>query len=212
MSLTKLSRRDRIALIAGSLLLLILLVFMPGIEKAHAYRKEQLELLEEDLALLQSYEDKVGAEDVNRRKYKRLKVLVDELPILTAHGEPPDDLQTQMIADLNQLSPGLTVKVKPLSLSEKENKVRFSVSATGRYEDVLKFLEQLELYRPLTEVDALQLTATKRILKTPKKGKKGKRGRRGKKSRKPEPVSKALVESSIAMKALLSVAYDKEGK
>ena len=60
MSLTKLSRRNRIALLAGGLLLFILLVVMPGIEKAHAHRNEQLVLLEEDLALLQSYEDKIG--------------------------------------------------------------------------------------------------------------------------------------------------------
>ncbi len=157
----KLARRERLYLMAGAVVLFGGLVVYPGTKAATAYREEQRELLEDDLALL---------EDLYALELDAFAI-EDEYDALSSALKKADDLlfppienriltQTAMIKLLNELGPDLELETTAgrSAVGAASNQLTLQVKGEGRYPELLKFLHRLETYRPLILVQDLSMS------------------------------------------------------
>ncbi len=165
----KISRREKVYLIAGGVALLVGLVVYPALKAASAFRQEQLETLHDEIALL---EDLNGLVTDARTIQQENEMLRDALKEADELLFPPIDnrimMQTKMIKVLNDMGPDLDLEVTAgrSSIGDSATQMNLSVKGRGRYPEILKFLHRMETYRPLILVDSMMLNAPK-----PKKSK-----------------------------------------
>lgn len=162
--LLKISRRERLYLIIGGAVLLFGLVVYPATKKATAFREEQQEMLEDELALLEDLYalelDSFAIEDEH-------EILTDALSHADNLLFPPIEnrilTQTAMIKLLNQLGPDLELETTSgrSSVGDTANQMNLQVKGEGRYPEVLKFMYRLETYRPLMLVENFSIAEKK---------------------------------------------------
>lgn len=160
----KISQREKVYLIAGGAALFIGVVLFPAYKAAAAYRAEQLEQLEGEIALLESLNgllaDAGAIQTENEMLHDALKG-ADELLF------PPIEnrimTQTKMIKLLNEMGPdlGLEVSAGRSGIGDASTQMNLSVKGKGRYPEILKFMHRVETYRPLILVDSMMLSAPK---------------------------------------------------
>ncbi len=167
------SRREKIYLIAGGIALLVGVVIFPSLKAASAYRAEQLDALEDEIALL---EDLNGLIADTRSIQQENEMLRDALKGADELLFPPIEnqimMQTRMIKLLNEMGPDLDLEVAAgrSGIGDAATQMNLSVKGKGRYPEILKFLNRVETYRPLILVDTMMLNAPKS--KKPKGGSK----------------------------------------
>jgi hypothetical protein len=175
----KMSRRERLYVIAGGAILLFGVVVYPAAKEAKAYRVEQTEMLENEVLLLENYNDLLNSESAIERENEQLRDALrgaDEL--LFPPIENPIMTQTMMIKLLNELGPDLDLDISAgrSSVGDGANQMNLTVKGRGRYPELLNFLYRVETYRPLILVNEMNLLAPK-----PKKAKPAKKGSAGSK-------------------------------
>lgn len=175
----KISRREKFYLIAGGAVLLMGVVVFPAFKGASSYRQEQLETLQDEIALLDDLNDMVAHTRAIQQENELLRDALKDADDLLF---PPIDnhimMQTRMIKLLNEMGPdlGLEVTAGRSSVGDSATQMNLLVKGKGRYPEILKFLHRLEIYRPLILVDAMTLAAPK-PKPTAAKNKNGKPGR-----------------------------------
>ncbi len=160
----KMSRRERLYLIAGGAVLLIGGVVYPATKAAAAYREEQTELLEDEVALLQDFNGMLTDAAVIQQQNQQLRdALRAADSLLFPPIENPIMTQTMMIKLLNELGPDLDLDVSAgrSSVGDGANQMNLSIRGRGRYPEILKFLYRVEIYRPLILVNEIMLAAPK---------------------------------------------------
>jgi hypothetical protein len=157
---SRMSRRERLYLMVGLIVLFIGVVVSPAIKKAAAYRKAQQELCEDEMALLEDlyalYYDAPVIEEEHETLRAALRKANDLLfppiknPILT---------QTAMIKLFNELGPDLNLETTagPSSVNDAANQMNLVVRGEGRYPEILKFMHRLETYRPLILIESFSI-------------------------------------------------------
>ena len=158
--LSRMSRRERLYLIAGTVVLFIGLVVYPATKKAAVHRETQREVLEDEMALLEDlyalFYDASAIEEEHEilraalRKANDLLFPPIENPILT---------QTAMIKLFNELGPDLDLETTAgrSSVGDASNQMNLAVKGEGRYPEILKFMHRLETYRPLILVEGFSI-------------------------------------------------------
>jgi hypothetical protein len=160
----KISRREKMYLIAGGAALLVGLVIYPAFKSATAFREEQLESLQAEIALL---EDLNGLVADARSIQEENELLRDALKGADELLFPPIEnrimMQGRMIKMLNEMGPdlGLEVTAGRSSIGDSSTQMNLSVKGRGRYPEILKFLYRVETYRPLVLVNSMSLVAPK---------------------------------------------------
>lgn len=190
----KISRRERIYLIAGGVVLLMGVVVFPALKAATAYREVQLETLQDEMALL---EDLNGLVADARAIQEENELLRDALKGADELLFPPNDnkimMQTKLIKLLNDMGPDLDLEVSAgrSSVADSSAQLNLSVRGRGRYPEILNFLHRMETYRPLILVDSMALSAAK-----PKKprSKKASTKRNNPKAKDPSMVFKMSIQ------------------
>ena len=160
----KMSRRERLYLIAGGAILLFGVVVYPATKAAKAYRVEQTEMLEDEVALLEDFTGMLNDAGAIQRENEQLRdALRGADDLLFPPIENPIMTQTMMIKLLNELGPDLDLDVSAgrSSVGDGANQMNLTVKGRGRYPEILKFLYRVETYRPLILVDDMQLVAPK---------------------------------------------------
>jgi hypothetical protein len=158
----KISRREKGYLIAGGAALLVGVVIFPAVKAASTFRTEQLDGLQNEIALL---EDLNGLMADARAIQQENELLRDALKDADELLFPPIDnhimMQTRMIKRLNDMGPDLDLEVAAgrSSIGDSSTQMNLSVRGRGRYPEILKFLHRVETYRPLILVDSMSLAA-----------------------------------------------------
>ena len=176
----KMSRRERLYLFAGGAVLLVGVVVYPATKAAAAYRLEQTELLEDEVALLQDFNEMLNNAAAIQQQNQQLRdALRTADSLLFPPIENPIMTQTMMIKLLNELGPDLNLDISAgrSSVEDGANQMNLSIRGRGRYPEILKFLHRVESYRPLILVNEMLLTApkskrliSKKPVSKPKKG------------------------------------------
>jgi hypothetical protein len=158
----KISHREKIYLVIGGVALLIGVVVYPALRAASAFREEQLETLQDEIALLED----LNAVVANARAIQQEnEMLRDELKGADELLFPPMEnrimMQTKMTKLLNEMGPDLDLEVSAgrSSIGDSTTQMNLSIRGRGRYPELLKFLHRLETSRPLILVDSLSLSA-----------------------------------------------------
>jgi hypothetical protein len=192
----KMSRRERLYLIAGGAILLFGVVVYPATKAAKAYRVEQTEMLEDEVALLEDFTGMLNDAGAIQRENEQLRdALRGADDLLFSPIENPIMTQTMMIKLLNELGPDLDLDVSAgrSSVGDGANQMNLTIKGRGRYPEILKFLYRVETHRPLILVDDMQLFASK-----PKKmkanSKSGAKTTTMKKTKDPGMVFKMLIQ------------------
>ena len=160
----KMSRRERLYLMAGGAILLFGVVVYPATKKAKSYRLEQTDLLENEVALLEDYTGTLNDADAIQHENELLRdALRGADNLLFPPIENPIMTQTMMIRLLNELGPDLNLNVSAgrSSIGDGANQMNLTVKGQGRYPEILKFLYRVETYRPLILINEMQLVALK---------------------------------------------------
>ena len=170
----KFSRRERLYLIAGSIILLFGLVVYPATKAAKAYRLEQTEMLEDEVALLNDLKEMLKDEAAVEREYEELRAKLHGVGNWLFEGhENPNMTQSMITKVLNELGPDLGLDVSPArtSIGDAKGQMNLNVRGRGRYPELLSFLYRIETYRPLIIVHDMDVGAPK---PNPKKSKSSK--------------------------------------
>jgi hypothetical protein len=160
----KISQREKAYLIVGGIALLIGVVLFPAYKSAGAYRAEQLEQLEGEVALLESLNGLIADA---RAIQTENEMLNDALKGADELLFPPIEnrimTQTKMIKLLNELGPDLDLEVSAgrSGIGDASTQMNLSLKGKGRYPEILKFLHRVETYRPLILVNSMVLSAPK---------------------------------------------------
>ncbi|MCK4564557.1 MAG: hypothetical protein KAU94_07775 [Verrucomicrobia bacterium] len=160
----KMSRRERLYLIAGGAVLLFGVVVYPATKAAAAYRLEQTEMLEDEVALLEDFNGMLNDAGAIQLENEQLRdALRDAGDLLFPPIENPIMTQTMMIKLLNELGPdmGMDVSAGRSSIGAGANQMNLTVKGRGRYPEILKFLYRVETYRPLILINDISLVAPK---------------------------------------------------
>ncbi len=176
----KMSRRERLYLMAGLAVIVFGVVVYPASRKASAFRMEQQEMLENDHTLLEGLYGLFYDAPVVEEEYETLSAALRRSnDLLFPPIENPILTQTAMIKLMNQLGPDLELETTSgrSSVSDAANQMNLSVRGQGRYPEILKFMHRLETYRPLILVESFSI------------GEKRSRGRRGR----PRPTTTTQV-------------------
>jgi hypothetical protein len=160
----KISQREKFYLIAGGIALFVGVVLFPAYKAAGAYRTEQLEQLEGEVALLESLNGLIADA---RAIQTENEILNDALKNADELLFPPIEnrimTQTKMIKLLNELGPDLDLEVSAgrSGIGDASTQMNLSLKGKGRYPEILKFLHRVETYRPLILVNSMVLSAPK---------------------------------------------------
>lgn len=158
--LSRMSRRERLYLLAGAVALFIGLVVYPAIKKAGAYHEEQQALLADESALLEDLYNLFYDAPVIEEEYDNLSAALHEADdLLFPPIENPILTQTAMIRLFNELGPDLELETTSgrSSVGDAANQMNLSVRGQGRYPEILKFMHRLESYRPLILVESFTI-------------------------------------------------------
>lgn len=185
----RISRRERLYLLAGGVVLLVGLVLFPSIKAATAFREAELEVLFDEQALLADLNALVADADAVEREHDLLReALKGAGDLLFPPIENRIMTQTMMIRLLNEMGPDLELEVSAgrSSSGDSANQMNLSVRGRGRYPEILNFIHRMETHRPMILVDSVGLAAPKP--KSPQSsGKPDKDGKSG--DKKPEKKS-----------------------
>lgn len=160
----KMSRRERLALIFCSVVLFLGVVVYPATKKAAAYRVEQIDMLEEEIALLEDFH---SLQSDGGQIKKENATLRDALKGTDGLLFPPMGskvmFQTKMTQLLNELGPdlGLETDSGRSSVRDASTQMRLSLKGTGRYSEILNFMHKLEMHRPVIIVDSFMILSGK---------------------------------------------------
>jgi hypothetical protein len=160
----KMSRRERLYVIACAVVLGIGVVVYPAHKATAAHRKGQMEQLREAQSLLSDYTHLLRSEEAVSEENE---ALIDALGNTDGLLFDPvgNEVMTEamMVKLLNQFGPdlGLDISSSRSSLRDVPGQFNFNVKGGGRYPEILNFLYQLEAYRPLIVIDTLNMGAQK---------------------------------------------------
>jgi hypothetical protein len=158
--LTKLSRRERLYVIAAAAALFAAVVLYPAFRASSAYRQEKIEELEAARALRATYQTMLRTAEQIRTENGELKEAVGRTDGLLFDRIGNDVMmEAAVIKILNQLAPdlGLDISIARPSLHATPGRLNFSVRGTGRYPEILNFFYLLETHRPLIVVDRFNM-------------------------------------------------------
>jgi len=160
----KLSRRERIALLVCAVVLFLGVFVYPLIKKASTHHKEQKELLENEVALLENFNKVLQSAPVVQKQNKQLREALRKVDrLLFPPIKNPVMTKTMMIKLLKEFGPNLNITVsleRSLSRSSS-NQMSLYVRGNGRYSDLIRFLHQVETHRPLIVIKKLTLSPIK---------------------------------------------------
>jgi hypothetical protein len=154
--LTRLSRRERLYVIAAAAALFSAVVLYPAFRASSAYRQEKIEELEAARALRATYQTMLRTAEQIRTENSDLKEALSRADGLLFDRIGNDVMmEAAVIKMLNQLAPDLSldISIARPSLRATPGQLNFSVRGTGRYPEILNFFYLLETHRPLIVVD-----------------------------------------------------------
>jgi hypothetical protein len=168
----KISRREKIYLLAGAAVLVAGGVVFPALKAASAFRQDQLDALHDEIALLEDLNGLVADAHAIQQENEMLREALkgaDDL-LFPAMGNPIM-MQSQLIKLLNELGPDLDLEVSAgrSSVGDASTQMNLSVRGRGRYPEILNFLYRMETHRPLILVDSMSMVAPKFSKKSPEK-------------------------------------------
>ncbi|MDF7800325.1 GspMb/PilO family protein [Pontiellaceae bacterium B1224] len=158
--LVKMSRRERLYVMAGGAVLLFGLVVYPVSKKATAFREEQFELLQDEVDLLEElYTFELDAWTIEEEHEKMVAALRKADDLFFPPIENRILTQTAMTKLLNELGPDLSLETTAgrSSIGDAANQMNLQIKGEGRYPEILKFIYRLETYRPLMLIDNISL-------------------------------------------------------
>lgn len=158
--ISKLSRRERLVVLAAAVLLFAGGVVYPALRASNAYRAEKVEELEAARSLRERYRTMIRTADQIREENGALKEALSKADGLLFERTGNDVMmEAAMIKRLNQMAPdlGLEISQTRSSLRGIPGQMNFSVKGTGRYPEILNFFYQLETHRPLIVVDQFDM-------------------------------------------------------
>jgi len=160
----KLSRRERLALIVCAIVLFFGVVVYPVTKKAAAFRCEQIEMLEEEIALLKDYQELLNdSERIKSENIALRKTLKETDGLLFPPVESRVMFQTRMVQLFNQLGPDLELEIDPgrSSVQDASTRINLVLRGRGRYPEILNFIRRVETYRPIINIDYLMILSGK---------------------------------------------------
>ncbi len=161
----RMSRRERLYLMAGATVLLFGVVVYPIAKKGAAYRETQQEMLGEEMALLEDLYGLLYDAPAIEEEHEALRVTLRQADdLLFPPIENPILTQTAMIKLFNELGPDLNLQITAgrSSVGDAANQMNLSVRGEGRYPEILKFMHRLETYRPLILVESFSVSERRR--------------------------------------------------
>jgi hypothetical protein len=194
---SKMSRRERLYLLAGLAVVVFGVGVYPAFKKATAYREEQQEMLENDYALLDGLYGLFCDTPVIEEEYETLRAALRQSnDLLFPPIENPILTQTAMIKLLNQLGPDLELQTTSgrSSVGDAANQMNLSVKGRGRYPEILKFMHRLETYRPLILVESFSIAESRS---------RSSRGRRG--PPRPSTTTTQAAEPTLALSMSIQI-------
>ncbi|VGO15151.1 hypothetical protein PDESU_03733 [Pontiella desulfatans] len=157
----RLSRKERLYVMAGAAVLFFGMVVYPGAKKASAYREEQRGLLEGEMQMLESLYGLYYDEGAITTEHQQLRGALREADdLLFPPIENPILTQTAMIKLFNELGPDLNLQTTSgrSSVGDAANQMNLSVKGQGRYAEILKFMHRIETYRPLILIEGFSIS------------------------------------------------------
>lgn len=156
----KMSRRERLYLMVGVVVLLFGVVVYPALKKSAAHKEEQMEVLADEMALLEDYYGLFYDAPLIEEEYETLSAALKKSDdLLFPPIENPILTQTAMIKLFNELGPDLDLETKAgrSSVGDSANQMNLTVKGSGRYPEILKFMHRLETYRPLILIESFSV-------------------------------------------------------
>ncbi|MFC1468119.1 GspMb/PilO family protein [Verrucomicrobiota bacterium] len=197
--LNKLSRKERIYLLAGIVVLFFGGVVYPACQKAGAVRKEHLEEIEALQELSQSYRDLIDEKDELKQEHAELSDALEGLDYLMYSAESANSLQTRLMQEFSEMAPSLDLQISSGSASRNNrSQLTLNISANGTYSRILNFIAQLEGHKPLVSIDSIGIKAAKK-----------KRKPRGK-NRRQQPQATEGAQPTLALQLKVHVNYRQE--
>ena len=210
----RMSRRERIYLIAGTAVLLFGVVVYPATKKAAAFRQEQIDVLEDEIALREDFRGFIADEFAIELENELLRDTLGETDgLLFPPIDNPIMLQSRMIQLFNEMGPDLELEVSAgrSSISDAATQVNLSIRGRGRYPTILKFLHKLEMYRPVIIVDTLTMAGSSKGRGRP--GSRDPRDRRGPfgQPQPQKPTTEPTTEPTLQLRLLVHINCEEAG-
>lgn len=165
------SRRERLTLLAGGVIVVFGVVIYPLARRSAATRAERTEELEQLRGLLAEYGDVLDSREAIEQEHEHLSGLMSStegfLFERTGNNVMMEAMMTRL---LNQFGPDLKLDISEAraSLRDDSSQIRFRVRGGGRYPDILNFIHQVELYRPFIVIDSVSWGVSQS--RTPQRG------------------------------------------
>jgi hypothetical protein len=155
---------ERLALIACGAVLLLGVVVYPATKKANAYRSEQIDILDEEIAYLEDLQDLLNDSGQIKQENATLRsALKGTDGLLFPPMESKVMFQTRMVQLLNEMGPDLELEVDSgrSSVRDPSTKMNLVLKGRGRYPEILNFMNKLEMHRPVIIVDYFMILSGK---------------------------------------------------
>ncbi len=167
--LKKLTRKERIYLLAGAVVLFFGCVVYPSLKKAASVRAENLEEIEALQDLADGYRELLQSEDSLKKEHEELSVALNGLGNLVYRAESATALQTTLTQELGEMAPSLELQIASGAASRNSDSKRLDlrVTATGTYNRLLNFIYALETHEPMITIDSIDLNGARRTRPMP---------------------------------------------
>lgn len=158
--LNKLSRKERIYLLAGVVVLFFGGIVYPVCQKAGAVRRERLEEIEALQELAVDYRQLLDDQSALQREHAQLSSALEGLDYLMYRAESANALQTQLMQDFGEMAPSLDLQISSGKASRgNRSQLALNISARGTYSRILNFIHALETNEPTISIDAIDINA-----------------------------------------------------
>lgn len=195
--LNKLSRKERIYLLAGLIVLLFGCVIYPVMKTAASTRHERLEDIEALQQLVQDYQHVIEQSDELQQEHAELSSALEGLEFLMYRAASPSALQTQLMQEFGEMAPSLDLQISSgkAALSNR-SQLSLNISARGTYSRILNFISELENHAPMICIDSIDINGAQR---------RGNHQHRG-----PQPVQTEGTQPNLSLLLKTHVNYRQE--
>lgn len=161
--LNKLSRKERIYLLAGIVVLFFGGIVYPVCKKAGTVRTERLDEVESLQSLAAGLQQIIDQKDALQREHAELSAAREGLDYLMYRAESANALQTQLMQDFGEMAPSLDLNISSGKAARgTRSQLALTVSASGTYARILNFINALEANEPMICIDSIDINAASR--------------------------------------------------
>lgn len=166
--LKKLTRKERLYLLAGAVVLFFGGIVLPVCQKAAATRAEQLEEIESLQALANDYQEIIRQKSDLKHEHTELSNALEGLDYLMYRAKSSNALQTQLMQEFSEMAPSLDLQISSGSASRSHrSQLDLKVSARGTYSRILNLINALETHEPMICIDSIDINSAQHSRRRP---------------------------------------------